>query len=484
MKAFVLKHRLLVEILVIVILITVILGAYYRAVRYKHTGSGGGFDNFYALDVPVDVMIFGSSHAACTVNNGLLWEERGVASYTLSAGNQSIDGEYFFLQEAVAKHKPKIALIETYTFCDEVSSLDALYRTILTSRWSERYLSYILKKAREEDYGLGRTVETVLKFPIVHTRYNELERGDFYNNSFYNRGYQGSDVASPLKQPAKTEERLPELPESTRYYMEQMVELGKKEGVELVFFTAPFRAKPEEIAAQNSVKDYCEELGVPYIGFLQDPDAYGIDWETDFREYSHLNDSGADKITRALAEYLSAHYDIPDRREEPGYEDWDLHAEYLAARKDTYRLLLSEDPENYINTLAQLHDQYTVVVSLNGNYDPLGFGYETYGPYLEALGIDKDSFDAGGVFVFRGGEMVYRSEGAGSYQYYCEMKYDADLNVYKAEEEEFGHVEVNGRDCSHGCNGLWISVYDENCMYVVDDAYLDIYNEQVMLRKE
>jgi hypothetical protein len=64
------------------------------------------------------------------------------------------------------------------------------------------------------------------------------------------------------------------------------------------------------------------------------------------------------------------------------------------------------------------------------------------------------------------------------------MQYDADLNVYKTEEEEFGHVEVNGRDCSHGCNGLWICVYDENCMYVVDDAYLDIYNETVMMRAE
>ena len=119
------KHAYLAELLVFCILLAVIVSGIYDTVRYKNVGSGGGMDNFYNTDVPIDVIIYGSSHAACTVNNGVMWEDYGIASYTLSAGSQKADATYFFLQESIAKNKPKVALVETYNLANNDFTLDS-----------------------------------------------------------------------------------------------------------------------------------------------------------------------------------------------------------------------------------------------------------------------------------------------------------------------------------------------------------------------
>ena len=102
------KHKYLIEVVMLFILLSIVIGKYNDAVRYKHVGNGGGVENYYAMNVPVDVVAYGSSHAGCTVNNALLWDEYGMATYTLSAGNQTADGIYYFMKEFFKKNKPSV----------------------------------------------------------------------------------------------------------------------------------------------------------------------------------------------------------------------------------------------------------------------------------------------------------------------------------------------------------------------------------------
>ena len=60
--------------------------------------SGGGFRTFYRERAnSIDVMVFGSSHAACSFNNDIWWKEDGIASFTLSCGGQNLPETVYYM---------------------------------------------------------------------------------------------------------------------------------------------------------------------------------------------------------------------------------------------------------------------------------------------------------------------------------------------------------------------------------------------------
>ncbi|MCR5404310.1 MAG: hypothetical protein K6E91_10915 [Butyrivibrio sp.] len=466
------KHPYLTELVVFFVALAIAVASFYSAVRYKNVGSGGGMDNFYAAKVPIDVIIYGSSHAACTVNNGLLWEENGIASYTLSAGGQQVDGTYYFIQESIANNKPKVALVETYLFGRSEFALDAVYRSSLTSKFSTRFVSYVFELARNFGIGREQVEELLFRLPIVHSRYRELTRSDFINEEPYIRGYRGDDTVFPVEVPVMTTERA-ELSDYDLGYIDRIIKTCKDNGVSLVFFNAPCTMDEENMARQNSVRDYVEEQGYPYLAFNHEYEKYGIDFENDLRDTDHLNDVGSNKVTAALRDYIVENFDIPDRRSQEGYENWDLQVKYLADRGDMYRLRQITETSDYLDAVSEYGDRYTTIVVLDGNYDALGEG--TFADELAPLGIDDAAYERGGAFVVENGQVVASSDNKDVYALHMDMGERAELNIYKTAKDEFCHTILADRDYSSGVNGLTVIVYDKSLRRGIDGIYTDVY---------
>jgi hypothetical protein len=73
---------------------------------------------------------------------------------------------------------------------------------------------------------------------------------------------------------------------------------------------------------------------------------YGIDM---FDSSSHLNPSGAKKISEYLGSYIAENYGVQDRRGENGYEQWDNDlSEYIAYKQSVF------EDENYLNNMLML----------------------------------------------------------------------------------------------------------------------------------
>lgn len=465
------KSKIILESVVFLVLLVFLLNRAYDAVRYKDTGSGGGMDNYYASGVPVDVVAYGSSHAGCTIDNRILWKEFGIPSYTLSAGSQSIDGTYYFLSESIRVHKPRVALVETFMFSSPDTGLDSIYRTTLTGHWSLNYVDYIMEQNRLHHFDHGTVEELLLRLPIVHDRYRELGRADFINDGWYQRGYRGSNEQSPVEPPALTDRRAP-LPDITRFYMQKMADLCKKEGVHLIFFNAPYSATEDEIAIQNSIMDFAAEQGIPFLGFNHMDDEIGIDYTTDMRESSHLNDLGAARVTRYLGSYLKKNVQLQDRSSDPGYQAWDVHARYLSAREDGYALSGAQTLPAYLSELSQFRETYTIVLALQGNYRALGD--DAFANELELLGISQTQYLNGGVFVLQNGTLSYSSEGSDAYLTTIPLQNHLDLTLYR--EEGLDHILLSGRDYAGDINGLSMLVFDETCSYLVDSIYVNVYD--------
>ncbi len=467
------KNPYLIELLVFFVLISIVMSGIYNVFRYKNVGSGGGMDNYYDTKVPIDVIIYGSSHAACTVNNGVFWQDYGIASYTLSAGGQTIDGTYYFLQESIAVNKPKIALVETYLLTECEFSLASYYRSALTSKFSKRFLDYTLNVVKDNSLDRETAENMIFRMPIVHSRYKELEKGDFINSAKYIRGYRGSNEMAPIEGPQVTD-RYAEISEDALMYIDKMINLCKNEGVELIFFNAPYEIGEEAYAKQNTLRDYVIGKGCQYIGFNGNNDVLKLDYGSDFRDPEHLNDNGAEKVTRALAEFITENCPVQDRRGSKGYELWDRNIDYLNDRKLKYKLNDCRTLDEYWKVLYDNMDGKTCILSLNGNYRALGD--EIYKPYLGLLGIDSETYEKGGVWVIRNGDIIYYSGGANTFHGYQMLGENVDLNIYKNEIDEFADIWIDDEDLSPDCNGISVLLYDEDCNYIIHGMKVDVYN--------
>lgn len=93
---------------------------------------------------------------------------------------------------------------------------------------------------------------------------------------------------------------------------------------QVLFVLSPYSMKSGEAEKFNTAADIVQARGYDVLNCNQ-PDIakeIGLDWKKDFYNSKHVNYMGAEKYTKYLAEYISEHYDMPDRRGDEKYESW------------------------------------------------------------------------------------------------------------------------------------------------------------------
>ena len=476
------KSSVMIEIVVFLLLLMLCYGRYYEVVRYKDIDNGGGIENYSAVKSDVDVAVYGSSHAGCTVDNSILWNEYGITSYTIGSSMQKTDGIYMYMLDSFSSKKPQIALVETYTLSEITDSQIDMDRSVLTTRFSIPSVKYIIDRCLSMGESRERIEELIFRMPIVHSRYKELSRRDFKNEMAYNRGYRGSDECSVQAPPALTDE-VDEVPEVAAEYIDKIIELCDKNDVQLVFFTAPFSATEQDVKKQNGIHEYLESKGQICLDFLTDYEKYDIDFDLDMREFSHLNNIGAGKITRGIGEYLTANYPISDKTSlGQDFSDWDLHSRYLDDRNDTYALVKCSEIDEYLDTLSDMMDKYVVIISFDGNYR----SFEEYAekPRFDLVGISEEQYQNGGAFIIRNGDMIYSSGGANNYEYYSKLSGSSEVVLSKKLEDNTPKIVINQRNYFEDNNGYTVFVYDDVCDQIVDEMHIDAYKGVDMVHVE
>ncbi len=468
------KKKAYIEIIAFLLLFILIYSCCYDVLRIKDIGNGAGIEAYDDVNVPVDVAVFGTSHAVCTVDNSILWNDYGIASYTLWSGSQKVDGTYFFMKDAFKKNKPKVALVETLDFVNNLEPDRTLALSALTTDYSMDYVGWVFKTAFDHGYSHEYVEEMLFRMPIVHSRYKELTKTDFIQERAYNRGYNGNNECLPCEAPLIVDDRE-KVPEINMYYINKIIDLCHQCGVELVFFHAPFVLGDDNLyeqKRQNYLSDYFAEKEIPFLDYYRDYETCGIDFATDLREGNHLNDRGAAKVTKALGQYLVTNFAFTGKSEDEGYEDWYRHARYVEDRKITFGLKETDTLSEYLEQLDTYTDCFTIIVSFNGNYKAIE-GYDGI-PEFSKIGMG-DEYNAGGLVVLRDGHIDVSTAGASEYSVYREFDRGVDFVAEKATDDLYGKYMLNGEDYSKECNGFSITIYDELCHYIVDDVYVDVY---------
>lgn len=457
--------------------LTIVIGIVaLKVLNYKDTGGGGGFQHLYQEKADIDVMFFGSSHTHCSIDHGYLWDHYGIAGYTHSAGSQNIAGTYYFIKEALRVQKPKVIMVDCWGAVGEkIVNGDAdVYRNTLSMQWSAPFFEYLDYLA--EDIGMERTWknQALCKMPIVHTRYAELDWTDFEDNIPFMRGYRGSYEIAPYETPECADNyEIMELSEDKEEFLQKIVDVGRENDVNVVFFAAPFYLTEEEQMQFNRIAEFADANQVPFINFNHLYGETGLDYGRDFRDHSHVNNDGAVKVTEYLAQFLKADYDIPDRRGQAGYELWEENALYLRNKVLRHDLESAVNINDYLRRLSEMEEEQLIILALTGNYGALG---EVYLDSLISLGITRDEYEQGGVWIFRGKERIVYLPGR-EYDY-CLKTSKGEIHVESDTDiTEYGQAQilVNAKDFRMVENGVNVVVYNESINQLVDAAGDDIY---------
>lgn len=285
----------------------------------------------------IDVILTGASHIHCGVNTGLLYEDYGIAAYDYSTAEQQFYGTYYYLKEMLKYQKPKAIVFDPFgTVRADYDYMERFVEeNLFGMRFSADKWNMMKETVPEEDYE-----KYMPAFFAYHSRYSDLTREDLAYLREKDRilktfkGYvPGFNVDPYDLNPADfgSASANPEarISDKNMEYLRKIIDLTQEEGIELFIVIVPVISTPDDEGRHLQIQALCEEEGVHYKNFIDCFTEIGMDFKTDFHDWSHLNYWGACKFTHALAEYLQSEIELPDRRGDARYSSWEDFAEEI-----------------------------------------------------------------------------------------------------------------------------------------------------------
>lgn len=275
----------------------------------------------------VDVIAMGSSHCIDAVDATALKEavkeKSGVEAsvFNLSVTGMRIEQIAYRLEEALKTQKPKLLIIETFSFAPmELGDEE------VTRRYALDYMPLTPEKAKfiESHIEAGKS-SFYLPFIKYHTRWKELGKEDFLALSKRWVGEKGSlNGLAVGDKPDYNKERddyfeqdfslITECQEPTAQQQDSIahiLKLAEENGSKVLFLSVPYKVQmdfpsTELIPYNNYIKEnYVDNEKVFLLDMNRIMD--DLDWSYDYmQDEGHVNNKGRELVTEYLSEYISS----------------------------------------------------------------------------------------------------------------------------------------------------------------------------------
>ncbi len=348
------KIRKIISILVLGVL--VISGTIFLQGVTMRDNSGFKYRPFFEEDTEYDVMFFGTSHVINGIFPMQLWNDYGITSYNFGGHANSIATSYWTMVNAVKYHKPKIAVLDVLGAQQTSPSMD-ISNAHLTFDVFPMTMTKIA--AIRDIFPDDRKKQSELLFPfsIYHNRWNEIGPNmvksalGIHESSSKEKGAESRmKVDVPMEMRLINKNERMEDDTLGLQYIQKFITFCNENGIVPLIINIPYPASEGDQKAANAAVMLAKRQNVNAINF-QYMDT--VDFDTDcYDKSSHLNPSGARKVTDYLGSYLISHYDLSDHRKEPQYNCW----------KDDYKEYYS-----YLVDNIKSHDDYKEMLMLLNN---------------------------------------------------------------------------------------------------------------------
>lgn len=328
----------------------VLSGYLFIHVSYMYRGYTRLLGFYGVEDNTLDVVFFGTSVTFSSFMPMEAWNEYGMASYDYCTNVQFENSIRHSVKEVLKTQSPRLLMIDVApfiyqhsagTFEEEQRNLYIKYN-IDSMPYSFNRLQLIQEINREIEGDLF----TLLYYNFDICRYHDnMPSLKQYNNAYndVNRGFahlpkNEGEVLDPdnFIYDDGTEKPLEGYHE---VYFTDLLSYVDQLECEVVFYCAPvifLEGGAEAYGRKNYMKRIIEEKGYVFWDLTTEAEAIGLDYENDFWSANHFDSLGAEKVTECLAKKIVDSYDIPDRRNDERYADWDEDYQNWLLLKDGY----------------------------------------------------------------------------------------------------------------------------------------------------
>lgn len=398
------------------------IGVCYRVLAWKDTSGAyvSVTEQLYNTDKNlIDVAFVGSSHVYTSIYPAYLWEEYGISAFDMSLSEQDKYCSYYCLKELLKTQRPRVVCLEMYGLMfEDHRAIGDEYRNMLAIKPSLN--AYELAK---NGYATQDEMDYLLRWPIVHTRYKELDKYDFENNEI-NKYSRGAVMGWGLRQAGYMNPEIIEIQEAeplsneNKSWLDSFIDLSDEYGFDLVFFLAPDFQSVEQKKISNGAREYAQENGIDYLDFTELAAMIGFDPETDMGDLIHCNANGAYKVTSYFGNYLKENYIIEDHRGDKKYHQWDEDYKLLEQIVQENNLYEAAEDDFYLDFLSTSTD-LTVLLSLDGEFEGcIGL--------MEKFGISYEECLDGGKWIYKNGQATkIMSNNPGEAHIYDINKFDS-----------------------------------------------------------
>lgn len=275
-------------------------------------GALNAVDAFHELpEDSMDVIVYGSSHAWKGVDTLEMYEEFGIRAYNYGCNWQHMNTTSLFISDSLRSQTPEIIMIETYKIAKLLYDVDMngeIYYTRNIPMFTEKreYLKQCFGKEKE------RYLSYFIPLIMFHQNWSSVDAENFNSGTsvdsyIKNRGYSADDTVVPTEIYDYSSFKQKEIGNKAKKVLDQIVDQCAENNIKIIFFTVPYKG---EYHYGEAVESYAKENDCVYIDLFQKIEEVGIDADSDFRDKTHLNNSGAKKVAHYLGNYIIEHFDI------------------------------------------------------------------------------------------------------------------------------------------------------------------------------
>lgn len=256
----------------------------------------------------IDYLVIGDSEATTSISPMEIWDKHGFTGYNLGDAAQRLQDTYYSLRKVLKSQKPRVIMLETnaiYRISGVTDEMNKILRGIFKNNF-EVYKNH--NKWKNFDSNNSKNDSEKAK----RTRVNIL-RGFRYDTNIkpYTKG--------PYVKETDIVEKIPKVP---LYYLNKIVELCKKNDIQLILYTVPSPVN-WNYKIHNGIKNFAQENKIVLLDFNLKIKGIEIDWDKDtYDAGDHLNFNGAQKITNYVGDYLQENTKLIDHRKDEKYSFW------------------------------------------------------------------------------------------------------------------------------------------------------------------
>lgn len=415
----------------------------------------------YTEENKIDVAFVGSSHVFAGIHPRTLWNEFGLATFDMSVSCMDMDSAYYYTKNMLKTQSPKYVFVDLYSFTfDEHKVKGNLYRNMLSMPMSKNAIDLVNAYFGDDKDSVK---DFILRFPVMHTRYKELTFNDFKDLGYaqYGRGERyvlGAGGIIDLSETYTTE--IAELDEKRIKWLNDFKQLADENNFNLVFYVIPYSATEDEQKYINAAEAFCKDNNLEFYDFNKMTDQLGIDLREDSSDALHLNDKGAEKLSRWIGTYLTYEVGIPAHYGQDGYEMWEQDAAYL---DHLYSLnFLAEcynlgEWDGFFRTLNTIPG-ISYIVSVENGWRDVSNPMDVF---MGKLGVSPEEVGDGGIWVkVQGGELQKVADAYDTEIHYIDLDKLYTARIARAEAENLTSIMIGSASGTLDNGGMNIMVYD------------------------